>query len=201
MALPGNGGAVQTVATMPASYESPFLTRQTPDGEDRERSVCGLCGHIFYENPKIIVGAVCCHEGRYLLARRAIAPRIGFWTVPAGYMELGETTEQGAAREVWEEAQAKVRLDALLAIYSLPQISQVHMIYRGVMASPDCAPGPESEEVGLFRWNEIPWGELAYPNVAWSLHHHRDTMGLKDFAPRGIPDTVHAGQWAAAPAD
>lgn len=169
-----------------------YHTRMVPDGDERERVVCGLCGHIFYENPKIIVGAVCSFEDRYLLCRRAIEPRRGFWTVPAGYMELLESTEQGAVREVWEEARARVEIDALLAIYNLPAISQVHMIYRARMLSPDCAAGPESEEVGLFRWDDIPWDDLAYPNVAWSLHHHRDLAGQSGFAPKGIP-----GDWGA----
>lgn len=162
--------------------------RQIPDGDDKPRLVCGECGFILYENPKIIVGAVCTWEGRYLLCRRAIEPRSGFWTMPAGYMELAETTEQGAVREVWEEAQARVELDGLLAIYNIPRISQVHMIYRARMLTPDFAPGLESTDVALFAWDEIPWDELAYPNVAWSLHHEREVKGLSDFAPRGVPD-------------
>jgi len=162
-------------------------TRMIPDGDERERLVCGQCGHIFYENPKVIVGAVCVYEDRYLLCRRAIEPRRGFWTMPAGYMELQETTAQGAVREVWEEAQARVEVDALLAIYDLPSISQVHMIYRGRMLTPDFGVGIESEEVALFRWDEIPWDDLAYPNVAWSLRHHRDLAEQTGFAPRGIP--------------
>lgn len=170
----------------PATLTKPHF-RQIPEGDERERVVCTQCGHIFYENPKVIVGAVCAWEGRYLLCRRAIEPRRGFWTHPAGFMELSESTDQGAAREVWEEARAKVEVGALLAIYNLPVISQVHMIFRARMLSPDCAPGPESQEVGLFRWQDIPWDDLAYPNVAWSLHHHRDLMGQTDFAPRGIP--------------
>jgi ADP-ribose pyrophosphatase YjhB (NUDIX family) len=158
-----------------------------PDGDERERLVCGQCGHVFYENPKVIVGAVCVYEDRYLLCRRAIEPRRGFWTMPAGYMELEETTAQGAVREVWEEALARVEVDALLAIYDLPSISQVHMIFRARMLTPDFGAGVESEEVALFRWDEIPWDDLAYPNVAWSLQHHRDLVGQTGFAPRGIP--------------
>ncbi len=160
----------------------------TPEGDDRPRVVCSDCGFILYENPKVIVGAVCTWDGRYLLCRRAIEPRRGFWTMPAGYMELGETTEQGAAREVWEEARARVRIDALLAIYNIPQISQVHMIYRAEMTGSDFGAGPESLEVQLFQWDEIPWDELAYPNVHWSLAHHRDLRGQTGFAPRGMPE-------------
>jgi len=161
--------------------------RTIPEGDDRERLMCADCGYILYDNPKIIVGAVCLYEDQYLLCRRAIDPRRGFWTMPAGYMELHETAEQGAIREVWEEARAEVEIDALLAIYSIPRISQVHMIYRARMRTPACGPGPESLEVGLFRWDEIPWGELAYPNVGWSLRHERELKGQAGFAPRGIP--------------
>jgi len=161
--------------------------RKVPVGDDRARLVCAECGFVLYENPKVIVGAVCTWGDRYLLCRRAIEPRRGYWTMPAGYMELHETTEQGAVREVWEEARARVEVDALLAIYNIPRISQVHMIYRAQMLSEDYAAGPESEEVGLFRWEEIPWNDLAYPNVGWSLHHERELKGQQGFAPRGIP--------------
>jgi len=158
-----------------------------PAGDDRERLVCGDCGFVYYENPKIIVGAVCTWQDRYLLVRRAIEPRIGFWTMPIGYMELGETAEQGALREVWEEAGARAEIDALLAVYSIPEISQVHMIYRARMISPDFAAGSESLDVGLFAWDEIPWDQLSYPNVRWSLDYARQTHGRNDFAPRGRP--------------
>jgi ADP-ribose pyrophosphatase YjhB (NUDIX family) len=161
--------------------------RRVPEGDDKPRLVCGECGFILYENPKVIVGAVCTWEDRYLLCRRAIEPRAGYWTMPAGYMELAETTEQGAVREVWEEACARVELDGLLAIYNIPRISQVHMIYRARMLTPEFAAGPESTEVALFAWDEIPWDELAYPNVDWSLRHERELKGQRDFAPRGVP--------------
>ena len=161
--------------------------RTIPDGDDRERLVCGDCGFVLYENPKVIVGAVCTLGERYLMVRRAIEPRLGFWTMPIGYMELGETTEEGARREVWEEACAKVEIDALLAIYSIPEISQVHMIYRARMLSDDFAAGAESQEAGLFTWDEIPWDSLAYPNVRWSLEYEREVRGRTGFAPRGRP--------------
>ncbi|CAA7613226.1 NUDIX hydrolase [Magnetospirillum sp. UT-4] len=163
------------------------IQRQTPPGDDRERLVCGDCGFVLYENPKIIVGAVCTWGERYLLCRRAIEPRLGFWTMPAGYMELHETTEQGALREVWEEARAQAEIDGLLAIYSIPEISQVHIIYRARMTTPDHGPGPESQDVALFDWADIPWDDLAYPNVRWSLEYERDTRGRSGFAPRGRP--------------
>lgn len=163
------------------------IIRSIPEGDDRERLVCGDCGFILYENPKVIVGAVCTWEDRYLLVRRAIEPRLGYWTMPVGYMELGETTEQGAAREVWEEACAKVEIDGLLSIYSIPEISQVHMIYRARMLNTDFAAGQESLDVALLAWDEIPWDHLAYPNVRWSLEYEREMKGRDDFPPLGIP--------------
>lgn len=172
----------------PSTATHPPSDLRVPEGEDRERLICRQCGHIFYENPKVIVGAVCVWDERYLLCRRAIEPRRGFWTMPAGYLELSESTEDGAVREVREEAGAHVEIDTLLAVYNLPIISQVHMIYRARMLAASHAPGLESLETGLFTWDDIPWGELAYPNVAWSLQHHRDLVGRTDFAPRGIPD-------------
>lgn len=161
--------------------------RTVPNGDDRERLVCRDCGFVYYENPKVIVGAVCTWEERYLLCRRAIEPQMGYWTMPVGYLELGETTEQGALREVWEEARAHAEIDGLLSVYSIPEISQVHMIYRARMSSPHCTAGPESLEVGLFRWDQIPWDNLAYPNVRWSLEYERDVRGKSAFPPRGRP--------------
>ncbi len=158
-----------------------------PEGDDRERLVCGSCGFVFYENPKIIVGAVCTWQDRYLLCRRAIEPRLGYWTMPMGYMELHETAEQGALREVWEEARARAEIDGLLAVYSLSEIGQVHLVYRARMLSGDCAPGPESLDVGLFAWEDVPWSELAFPNVRWCLEYERDVRGQDGFAPRGRP--------------
>lgn len=162
-------------------------TRVVPAGDDRPRLVCETCGYVAYENPKIIVGGVCTWEGKYLLCRRAIKPRRNYWTMPAGYLEMSETAEHGARREIWEEAGARVEINALLAIYSLPHISQIHLIYRALMLTAKCTPGTESLEVRLFRWEEIPWAVLAYPNVAWSLQYHRELIGHADFTPRGVP--------------
>lgn len=164
------------------------VTVRIPDGDDRPRRVCDDCGFVHYENPKVIVGAVCTWQDRYLLVRRAIEPRIGYWTMPAGYMELGETTDVGAAREVWEEARARVTIGPLLALYNLPRISQVHMIYRAEMLSGDHAPGQESLETALFAWEDIPWSDLAYPTVHWALQAHRAMRGQVGFAPLGIPE-------------
>lgn len=145
------------------------FVRRIPEGEDRERLICGDCGYIAYENPKIVVGSVVSEDGRIMLCRRAIEPRRGFWTLPAGYMELGETAEEGAKREAWEEARARLELNGVLAIYSIARIGQVQIIYRAHLAEPGFAPGPESLDVRFFAWEEIPWDELAFPSVHWSL--------------------------------
>jgi len=161
--------------------------RTVPKGDDRERLVCPDCGWVDYENPKIVVGSVAAWEGRVLLCRRAIEPRLGFWTLPAGYLELNETTADGAVREAWEEARARIRIDALLAVYEVPRISQVQLIYRAALLSPEVAPGPESAEVGLFAWDEIPWDAIAFPTVRWALGDHRSRLGVGVFAPAVNP--------------
>lgn len=143
--------------------------RRTPEGEDRERLICGECGFVAYENPKIVVGSLVSEGGRILLCRRAIEPRRGFWTLPAGYMELGETVEEGAAREAWEEARVKLALQGILAVYSIARIGQVQIIFRAGLAEPGHAPGPESLEVRFFEWEEIPWDDIAFPSVRWAL--------------------------------
>lgn len=172
-------------ATPPAS--GPRI-RTVPPGEDRERLVCPDCGHIAYENPKIVVGSVVVAEdGRVLLCRRAIEPRKGYWTLPAGFLEMNETTADGAMREAWEEARARIAIDCLLAVYNIPRIGQVQMIYRATLTSPDIAPGPESAEVGLFAWDDIPWNDVAFPSVVWALNEFRARRGRHDFAPGGEP--------------
>ena len=152
---------------------SPGFSRTVPDGDDRLRQVCDHCGFVAYENPKLVVGSVVRHDGRFLLCRRAIEPRKGFWTIPAGYMELHETAEDGARREAKEEACAEITIGPLLAIYSVPRISQVQLHYRAMLAKPEFAPGYESLEVDLFRWEDIPWDDIAFPSVHWVLEHDR----------------------------
>lgn len=140
-----------------------------PDGEDRERMTCDDCGFIHYDNPKVVAGAVCVWEGKILLCRRAIEPRIGYWTIPAGYLELGETTAEGAKREVWEESGAEVTVGDMLGIFEIPRISQIYIVHRAKLVHPGLAPGPESLEAGLFEWDDIPWDEVAFPSVKWAL--------------------------------
>jgi ADP-ribose pyrophosphatase YjhB (NUDIX family) len=143
--------------------------RQIPEGDDRERLMCPDCGHVAYENPKVVVGSVISEGDHILMCRRAIEPRSGFWTIPAGYMELGETAEEGAAREAWEEARVRITLEGVLAVYSIARIGQVQVIFRARFAEPGFAAGPESLEVARFHWSEIPWDNLAFPSVHWAL--------------------------------
>jgi ADP-ribose pyrophosphatase YjhB (NUDIX family) len=144
-----------------------------PDGDNRTRLVCPDCGYVEYKNPKIIVGAVCVWEDRFLLCRRAINPRKGLWTMPAGFMELGETTAEGAKREVREEAGADVEILGLIGIYEIPRISQVYVIHHARMLAPSFESGAESAEVSLFAWDRIPWEQLAFPSVTWALRQFR----------------------------
>lgn len=161
--------------------------RAVPDGDTRERLICPDCGFINYENPKIVVGAVALWEERILLCRRAISPRKGYWTLPAGYMELHETPDAGARREAWEEARATLQMRGLLGVYSIPRLSQVQLIYLADLVSPDVSAGEESLEVGLFTWDDIPWADIAFPSVGWALNHYADIEDAAHFIPRSNP--------------
>jgi ADP-ribose pyrophosphatase YjhB (NUDIX family) len=161
--------------------KTPSFETRIPEGDNRHREVCSDCGFIAYENPKVVVGAVVTHEDRILLCRRAINPRSGFWTLPAGYMELHETAEAGAMREAWEEARAKIAIDRLLGAYTIPRLSQVQLIYRARLTDPVISAGPESLAVGLFKWAEIPWDDLAFPSVRWALGHFDQVRDLDHF--------------------
>ena len=149
--------------------ETPTFTKKVPDGDTHERDVCTTCGFIDYVNPKIVVGSVVRHEDKILLCKRAIEPRSGFWTLPAGYLELNEAPEDGAKREAQEEACADLIIDSLLAVYAVPHISQVQLIYRARLQTSHFAAGPESLDVQLFDWDDIPWEDLAFPSVHWAL--------------------------------
>jgi len=142
-----------------------------PDGDDRQRRICRHCDFIDYDNPRIVVGSVVRHEGRILLCRRAINPRMGFWTLPAGYLETGETPAEGAMREAREEANAALTISGVLAIYTIRRLGQVQIMHRAQLADPAISAGAESLEVGLFAWEDIPWSGLAFPSVGWALNH------------------------------
>lgn len=152
------------------------FVRRRPAGDTHDRKVCGTCGFINYQNPKVVVGSVVHHEQRILLCRRAIEPSSGDWTLPAGYLELGESVADGARREAMEEACADIRIEKVLAVYSLAHIGQVQIIHLAKLDVPEFAPGAESSDVELYDWDDIPWGDLAFPSVAWALKHSRMAM-------------------------
>lgn len=142
---------------------------RVPADDNRERAVCTACGEIHYENPLNVVGTVPVFGERVLLCRRAIEPRHGFWTLPAGFMELGETVAEGARRETDEEAGAQVELEGLFSVLNVVRVGQVHLFYRARMLSEHLAPGPETLEARLFREDEVPWDELAFRTVRRTL--------------------------------
>ena len=145
---------------------------QVPAGDNMPRHVCSQCGEIHYINPKVVVGCVPQWQDRVLLCRRAIEPRYGLWTLPAGFLERDETTIEGAARETLEEACARVAIKDLYALYNLPHINQVYVMFLADLTAPEFGPGPESLEVGLYREDEIPWQQIAFPVVEQTLRHY-----------------------------
>ena len=148
------------------------VEHRIPEGDDRPRHVCGSCGTIHYSNPRIIVGCLVEHDSRVLMCRRAIEPRANYWTLPAGFMENGETTLQGAARETWEEARAKVEGPQLYRLFDIPAINQVYMFYRARLVDGAYGVGPESSEVRLFEEAAVPWDEIAFPVVHHALREY-----------------------------
>ncbi len=174
----------------------PEFVHRIPEGDNRERLVCAACGYVAYDNPKIVVGSVVVSDGAVLLCRRAIEPRRGYWTLPAGYLELDETLEEGAAREAMEEAGASITIDGILAVFSIARIGQVQVVFRSRFAEPGLprfAAGPESPEVGLYAWDAIPWDAIAFPSVRWALNVWRRT-GMRILgAPAGNPPEDRRG--------
>ncbi|HEY1312819.1 MAG TPA: NUDIX hydrolase [Steroidobacteraceae bacterium] len=142
---------------------------KVPAGDHLPRFVCSSCGVVHYKNPLLVLGCVPEWQNKILLCRRAIEPRLGFWTVPAGFMENGETLQAAAARECYEEALVKVEIGSLLAVASVTGASQVHVMFRAKLLQPEFAPGPESLEVALYDEAEIPWTELAFPSGEFTL--------------------------------
>jgi ADP-ribose pyrophosphatase YjhB (NUDIX family) len=145
-----------------------------PVDDNRERAVCPACGMVHYENPLNVVGTVPVWGEQVLLCKRAIEPRRGLWTLPAGFLELGETTAQGALRETDEEAGAQVELGALFSVLNVVRVGQVHFFYLATMTSPALDPGSETLEARLFREDEVPWDEIAFRTVRETLRFFFD---------------------------
>ena len=169
--------------------KSPRFERKVPHGDTHERAVCRDCGYIEYHNPRIITGVVPMLGDKVLLCVRAIEPRVGYWTVPAGFLELGESPEEGAAREAVEEANADVEVDDLIGVYTIRHIGQVQIFYRGTLRSPAFSAGPESQRVQLFDWQDIPWDDLAFPTIRWALQDFDRNRSLASAVPgtRAVP--------------
>ena len=160
------------------------LARRVPPGDSLPRDVCDQCGSVHYQNPLLVVGTIPEHEGRVLLCRRAIEPRYGYWTLPAGFMENNESASEGAAREAMEEANARVEIVDLYTVYSIPHISQVYMMFRARLLDPNVSPGVESLEVRLATEEELPWDQLAFAMVRRSLEHFLEDRRSGIFVPR-----------------
>lgn len=148
------------------------LSFKIPPDDDRPRFVCDDCDTVHYINPRVIVGILPTYEGKVLMCKRAIEPRHGFWTLPAGFLENGESSEQGARRETWEEARATVGETTLYSIFDLPHISQIYMFYRAELLTPSFEAGPESLDVKLCDENEVDWDNLAFPVINRALKHY-----------------------------
>jgi ADP-ribose pyrophosphatase YjhB (NUDIX family) len=160
--------------------------------------MCEHCDTVHYQNPRVVTGCLATWQDQVLLCKRAIAPRRGYWTLPAGFLENGETAEAGALRETWEEARARVELHDLYTLFSLPHISQIYLFYRGSLTTPRYAAGEESEAVELFPEHEIPWDELAFPAVRETLEHYFHDRSRNEFRIRSrslIVDPARRRGW------
>lgn len=165
-----------------------------PSGDHRLRQICTVCGQVHYQNPKLVVGALPVWQDKVLLCRRAIEPRLGFWTLPAGFMEADESLAEAALRETLEEACARIALDSLYTIVNVPHIAQIHMIYRARLLDLDFSPGEESLETRLFAEHQIPWQDIAFRSMSLSLRHYFSDQPTGSFPLREetlLPGTVH----------
>jgi len=161
------------------------VTMRVPPDDNRVRAVCENCGAVHYQNPRNVVGVLPVWQGRMLLCRRAIEPCRGKWTLPAGFMELGETTAQGALRETEEEAGAQIELGPLYTVIDVPGVNQVHFFYLARVLSDVLAPGPETLEAAFFALDDIPWDALAFHTVSTTLAHYVQDAKQLDITPQG----------------
>jgi ADP-ribose pyrophosphatase YjhB (NUDIX family) len=152
------------------------VSQRIPENDDRLRFVCDTCEIIHYENPKMVVGTIPVWDHSILFCRRAIEPRYGKWTLPAGFLENGETVEEGARRETYEEAGAKLLELEPYGVYNLAFISQVYLMFRARLLEPNFNAGYESLEVRLFEEHEVPWEDLAFPVIRKTLQHYFEDL-------------------------
>jgi ADP-ribose pyrophosphatase YjhB (NUDIX family) len=157
------------------------ITQRVPPDDNRIRDVCDSCGAVHYQNPRNVVGVLPVWDDKILLCRRAIEPRYNKWTLPAGFMELGETCAQGAIRETEEEAGAQIELGSLYTIIDVPHAEQVHIFYLAKVVSEELSPGPESLEAGFFAIEDIPWDELSFRTVITTLEHYVEDRKRGEF--------------------
>lgn len=162
------------------------VSQKIPDGDNRHRYVCDECEHIHYQNPRIIAGCLPIYEDKVLLCRRAINPRSGFWTLPAGFLENGETTATGALRETREEANANAEIIDIYTMFSLPHISQVYMFFRAQLLDTSFSAGDETLAVDLFAEEDIPWDQLAFPVITQTLQHYFRDRTVNQFPVRSL---------------
>jgi ADP-ribose pyrophosphatase YjhB (NUDIX family) len=160
------------------------ITRRMPPGDNRERDLCEQCGAINYQNPRVVVGTLPVWNNQVLLCLRAIEPRANTWTLPAGFMELAETTGQGALRETLEEAGVKVELGELYTVIDVPQVDQIHVYFLAHPQDGEVDPGPESLEARYFALDEIPWDNLSFRSVSSTLKHYLDDLARGQFQTR-----------------
>ena len=158
------------------------VIQKIPEGDNRLRYVCGACETIHYQNPRVIAGILPIFESKILLCKRSIEPRIGYWTLPAGFLENGESSLEGAIRECTEDTNATVINPELYGLFYIPQIHQLYIFYRAELAEPIFWPSSESSEVELFSENEIPWNELAFPVVELCLDHYLKDRKTTEFS-------------------
>jgi len=159
------------------------VTRLVPPGDNRERDLCQHCGAVHYQNPRVVVGAIPVWEDRILLCRRAIEPRYDTWTLPAGFMELSETTLQGAERETLEESGARIRVGELFTVIDVPHVDQVHIYFLAQALGPELDPGPESLEARYYDEADIPWDQLSFRTVSSTLRHFLEDRRRGSFSP------------------
>jgi ADP-ribose pyrophosphatase YjhB (NUDIX family) len=162
-------------------YCSTELIYDIPSDDNRHRYICQSCDIVHYQNPKIVAGCIPVWKDQILLCKRAIEPRLGYWTLPAGFMELGESTLEAGIRETLEEANARVEVNDLFAVFNLPYVDQVYMMFRSKLMDLNFSPGEESLEVKLFKEDDIPWDELAFTTIRETLKFYLNDRSKGEF--------------------